>query len=122
MQLVVWVLAAYGLVCAFWTVFGLWFSGARGWAAVCFSGPGQTAAIGRCRWLRSWGLFRGPIFLVQQNASQDTPELSSRERENIEICTLAALSARLELELENFAGTGYADITGNRSGGSISKL
>lgn len=119
MQLVVGVLAAFGLMCAIWSLLGLWLSGGKGWAAVCYAGKGQTAALRRCRWLRSWGLFRGPIFLVSRSDAPEQGGALTRETENIEICTLQALPARLELEL-TYAGN--ADLTGHRSGGGISEL
>lgn len=120
MQILIGVLAAFGLVCALWCLFGLWLSGGRGWVAVCCAGKTQTAALRRCRWLRSWGLYRGPILLVYGGQPRQLPDALARETENVEICTLEALPARLELELENFAG--YADTTGHRGGGGISEL
>jgi len=118
-QIVVGVLAAFGLICVIWSLLGLWLSGGKGWAAVCYAGKGQTAALRRCRWLRSWGLYRGPIILV---TPEDAPELGvglARETEDIEICTLEALPARLELE---FTYAGNADLTGHRGSGGISEL
>ena len=122
MQILLGALAAFGFMCALWILFGLWLSGARGWAAVCYAGPEQTAALRRCRWLRSWGLLRGPILLVRREDAGKQPDVLAREWETVEICTLQALPARLELELEHVAGTGYADLTGNRCGGGISEL
>ena len=119
MLILLGVLAAYGLLCALWTVFGLWFSGARGWAAVCCAGPEQTGALRRCRWLRSWGLLRGPILLVSPQKAPQLPAALARETENVEFCTLEALPARLELE---FSDARYADTTGHRGGGGISEL
>ena len=117
MQILIGILAAFGLLCAVWSFLGLWLSGGRGWAAVCYPGKGQSAALRRCRWLRSWGLLRGPIILVSR---EDDPEqLLAREGENVEICTLEALPARLELEQEH---AGYADFTGHRGSGGISEL
>ena len=117
MQVLVGILAAFGLLCALWCIFGLWLSGSKGWVAVCFAGKGQTGALRRCRWLRSWGLHRGRILLITPEGTQ--PEAVSRETENIELCTLAELPARLELEL-TYAR--IADLTGHRGGGGISKL
>ena len=119
MQILVGVLAAFGLMCALWCLFGLWLSGGRGWVAVCYAGKTQTAALRRCRWLRNWGLYRGPILLVCREENREMPELLSREAENIEICTLEALPARLELE---FQDARVADLTGHRGGGGISEL
>lgn len=119
MQILIGILAAFGLVCALWCFFGLWLSGGRGWVAVCYGGKTQTGALRRCRWLRSWGLYRGPILLVCGEENRELPELLSRETENIEICTLEALPARLELEIQNAR---VADLTGHRSGGGIPEL
>ncbi|MBO5891849.1 MAG: hypothetical protein J6Q30_03950 [Oscillospiraceae bacterium] len=119
MQIVVGVLAAYGLMCVIWSLLGLWLSGGKGWAAVCYAGKGQTAALRRCRWLRSWGLYRGPIFLVSRGKTPEPGVSLARETEDVEICTLEALPARLELE---FTYAGSADLTGHRSGGGVSEL
>ncbi len=118
MQILIGVLAAFGLLCALWCLFGLWLSGGRGWVAVCCQGKTQTGALRRCRLLRSWGLLRGRIFLVSREENRE-PGALARETENIEICTLAELPARLELEFQN---AGDADFTRHRGGGGISKL
>ena len=122
LQLLLGVLAAFGLVCAVWAVFGVWISGARGWAAVCFCGPGGAAALRRCCWLRDWGLLRGPILAVHRGLSRERLQSLSRELENVEFCSLEELPARLELELEKFAGTGDADPTGHCSRSGVSEL
>lgn len=119
MQILIGLLAAFGLLCALWCVLSLRPSGGCGWTVVCYRGKTQTAALRRCRWLRSWGLYRGPILLVSLETMEQQPQISSREAEDIEFCTLAALPARLELELEDAR---HADFTRHRSSGSISKL
>ena len=122
MYIVLGMLAAYGLLCALWAVFGLCFSGARGWAAVCFCAPGQEAALRRCCRLRDWGLLRGCVLAVHKGLTQERLQLLSREFRDVEFCTLEALPARLELELEYFAGTGIGDHSGHHRGRGISEL
>lgn len=119
MQMVIGVLAAFGLLCMIWSLLGLWLSGGKGWVAVCWAGKGQAAALRRCRWLRSWGLLRGPIILVSREEIPEPETGLSRETENIEICTLEALPARLKVE---FTYAGVGDLTGHRGGGGISEL
>ena len=116
MQILIGLLAAFGLVCALWCLFGLWLSGGCGWVAICYEGKSQTGALRRCRLLRSWGLYRGPILLVTRENNRELGALA-RETEDVEICTLADLPARLELE-----NAGNADFTRHRSSGGISKL
>ena len=115
-------LAAFGLLCAVWVVFGLWLSGSRGWVAVCFCGPEQGAAIRRCRWLRDWGLLRGSILAVHRELSREQMQMLSRNLEHVELCCLEALPARLELELEKFADAGNRNHPGHHRGRGISKL
>ena len=119
MQIVIGTLAAFGLLCVIWSVLGLWLSGSKGWVAVCWAGKGQSAALRRCRWLRSWGLYRGAIILVSREQTPESETGLSRETENIEICTLEALPARLKVE---FTYAGVVDLTGHRGGGGISEL
>ena len=113
-------LAAFGLLCALWTVLGLWLSGSRGWAVVCFSG--QRAALRRCCLLRTWGLFRGPVLAIDPGLTQQEREALTHGLKDIEFCSLQALPERLELERKRVAGTGDADHPGHDQCGGLSKL
>lgn len=113
-------LAAFGFLCALWAVLGLWLSGSRGWAAVCFSG--QRAALRRCCLLRTWGVCRGPVLAVDPGFTQEEKEELTRGLKDIEFCSLQALPERLELERKRVAGTRDADHSGRDQRRGLPKL
>ena len=92
--------AAFGVFCALWTVFGWLMSGGEGGALVCRCKPGRSELplIRRYIFLREIGLIRIPLLLLDCSLpEQELAKLRSKCR-TIEICSLEALPARLELE------------------------
>lgn len=110
-------LAAFGLLCGLWVIFGVLLSGGSGGAVVCLRcGNGREELfLRRCRWLRSIGLLRCPILLVE-------PAGETVFSEEEEICSPEDLLLRLELERKQIDGTGNGDPSGHHRGGGVSKL
>lgn len=90
------VLAAFGALCALWTCFGGLVRGSRGGALVCVCRPDgrEQAFVRRYRFLREMGLLKCPLLLVC--GTEEMP--SGALYPGVEICSLEALPARLELE------------------------
>jgi len=109
-------LAAFGLLCGVWVVFGWLLSGGTGGAVVCLPcGNGQEALfLRRCRWLRELGLLRCPVLLVD-TAGTALPE-------ETEICSPEELLTRLELERNRIDGTGNGNPSGHHRGGGVPEL
>ena len=96
MGLILSILAAWGLLCAVWAAVG-WLLPGSAAITVILLNPGAEPApvIARCRWLLGWGLLRGRLII----AGDPMPETHTR-CEDMEICSLNELPARLELERE----------------------
>lgn len=95
-QLLLTVLAAWGLLSALWAGFGWLLSGSRPATLVLLCPKKDTDGIlARLRWLDRMGLLRCRIILTGCDQT-DLPQ----QYENTEFCTLAALSARIEAERE----------------------
>lgn len=103
-QMLLWiiltVLAAFGLLCAGWALFGVFLRGQRGAAMVCICrGAEQEEQILRhCAWLRDLGLFRGPLLLVDAGMTPEARSRLLRWGRGGEICTIEELASRLEQE------------------------
>ena len=106
------VLAAFGLFCALWAVFGWLLPGLRGCALVFVGVPGEMM-LKKYRLLRDMGLLECPLLAV---AERET------ERTDIEICCREALLSRLEMERNRFDGTGDGDHSGNHQRGGVPEL
>lgn len=94
------VLAAFGVLSALWALFGFLLPGQRGPVMVCLcrSGGKEEAVIRRYRWLRDLGLLHCPLILVDGGLTEE--ERVRLGKQDVEICTLAELDARLEQERE----------------------
>lgn len=94
------VLAAFGLLCALWAVFGALLPGQRGAAMVCIcrGAAEEEQTVRHCAWLRDLGLFRGPLLLVDAGMPPEARSRLGQVRQDVEICTLEALASRLEQE------------------------
>lgn len=92
------VLAAFGALSALWCCLGWCVPGASGGVLVCRcrNGSGALAFLRRCSFLRGAGLLKCPVLLVDDGL--DPRERQALERRGVEICSLEALPARLELE------------------------
>ena len=94
------ILAAFGLLCAVWALFGVFLPGQRGAVMVCVCrGAAEEEQILRhCAWLRDLGLFRGPLLLVDAGMTPDERSRLLRCGRGGEICTTEELASRLEQE------------------------
>ena len=94
------VLAAFGLLCAAWALFGLLLRGQRGAAMICIcrGAVEEEQTIRHCAWLRDVGLFRGPLLLVDAGMSPEERSRLLRCSRGGEICTTEELASRLEQE------------------------
>lgn len=89
-QLLAVILAGIGVVSVAWGLFGWLLSGcAKGWI-LC---PGRQDALAVayvCLWLRSAGIVRCPVVVVDYGL--DTAARSSLARQGAEVCRLAELA------------------------------
>jgi hypothetical protein len=102
------VLAAFGVLCALWTLFGFLVSGQRGAAMVyiCGADSREEQIIRHYSWLRDLGLFHGPLVLVHHGITQEEKNRLLKCRQGIEICTVEELPSRLEQERNGLGRTG----------------
>ena len=110
--LVLGVLAAFGLLCAAWAVFGWLLPGMKGCALVCMGAPGEEI-VARYKLLRGMGLLDCPLLVVAEAESESA---------DIEICSGEDLLSRLEWERKRFDGTGNGDHSGHHQHGGVSEL
>ena len=105
-------LAAFGLFCAAWTLFGWLLPGLKGWALVCKGNPCEETFC-RIKWLKAMGLLNCPLLIVAE-----TGEFNP----DVEICSGENLLSRLEMERNRFDGTGNGDHSGHHQCGGVSEL
>lgn len=85
-------LAAFGLVCAVWILWGLLHPEA-GQGTLIYSGTGTVSMVRRYLWLREMGVLHCPL-AVMHSEGMDIPWL---EDQGIEICSREELLSRLEI-------------------------
>ena len=108
--MVIWiilaVLAAFGVLCVIWTLFGFLLPGQRGGAMVCICRGDQREeqTIRHWGWLRDLGLVRVPLLLVDGGLTEEQRSRLLKIRQNVEICTMEELSSRLEQERNRIDG------------------
>lgn len=85
-------LAAFGLVCAVWIVWGL-LHPETGEGILIYSGAGTIGMVRRYLWLREMGVLRCPLAVTDPEGM----ELAWLEEQGIEICSREALGSRLEI-------------------------
>ena len=92
--------AAFGVFCAVWAMFGWLMSGGEGGALVCRCRPGcsELPLIRRYIFLRELGLVKMPLLLIDCALPAEELTALRRKCRSIELCSLEALPARLELE------------------------
>lgn len=96
--LVVAVLAAFGVLSLLWALFGWLLPVCReGWI-LCPGKPGELSAVYVFLWLRSVGLVKCPLVLVDLGLSRE--ERACLTEKGIEIWGLAELSERLGIGAE----------------------
>ena len=108
-------LAAFGLLSILWAGLGWLLPGGKGCAVVCFGYPDEGVQS-RYRWLRSLGLFSGPLIAVTEEDEGQPLGCGT------EICRPEALAARLEWERNRFDGTGNGDPPGHDQCRGVSEL
>ena len=104
-------LAAFGLLSVIWACLGWLLPSGKGCVLVCLGEP-DVGIVSRWKWLRGLGLLRCPLVAVNADA----------EYEEIEICAGEELLARLEMERNQFHGTGNGDPSGRDQRRGISEL
>ena len=100
------VLAAFGLFCAAWVLFGFLLPGQQGAAAVylCRGEASEEAVIHRYLWLYNTGLIRCPLILV--DCGLTPAERKRLETYAITFCTMDELQQKLEQERGHLGRTG----------------
>ena len=103
--IVLGVLAAFGALCALWTLLGLLLPIQHGAVTVCLCrGAGvDEYLLRRHRWLRDMGLIRDPLILLDDGLTET--EKKRLTQQGLIICDMAELSARLEQEREKLDRT-----------------
>lgn len=96
------VLAAFGVLCALWVLFGLLLPRQSGMAAVllCHGDPGEEPLVRRYLWLYDLGLLRFPLILVDGGDHEPRHALRGIIR-----CTSEELLEKLEQERKQLDGT-----------------
>jgi hypothetical protein len=102
--MVIWivltVLAAFGLLCVLWTLFGFLLPGQRGAVLICLcrGAAHEEQIIRHYGWLRDLGLLRAPLLLVDGGMTEEERIRLLKCRQGVEFCRLEELSSRLEQE------------------------
>ena len=102
--MVIWivltVLAAFGLLCVLWTLFGFLLPGQRGAVLICLcrGAAHEEQIIRHYGWLRDLGLLRAPLLLVDGDMTEEERLRLLKCRQGVEFCRLEELSSRLEQE------------------------
>ena len=105
-------LAAFGVFCALWAVFGWLLPGLTGCVLVC-PGPVEEEIFTKYKWLKDAGILDCPLLVVTE---------SGEPAANVEICSWEDLRFRLEMERKRFDGTGNGDHPGRHQRRGISEL
>lgn len=98
MEIVLVFLAAFGVLCVLWTLFGHLLPGNKGTVLVFFANGTELDAVVRYySWLRGLGVLRSPLIIVDGALTQMQRQ-SLQQRQGIEICDPEALACRIEQE------------------------
>jgi hypothetical protein len=102
------VLAAFGVLCVIWALFGFLLPGQRGAVLVCLCRPGnkEEVIIRHYGWLRDLGLSKAPLLLVDGGLTEEERARLLQCRQGVEICSPEELIFRLEQERNRLDGTG----------------
>lgn len=96
-------LAAFGALCALWVVCGWLLGKGSDGALICLcDGHREEALLLRYSQLRSAGLLRCPLVLVDSSFSPREQQLLCRRHPDLIFCTLDTLPAWLETERSRF--------------------
>ena len=98
-MIVLCVLAAFGLTCTGWALFGWCFGSDKGCILLGLGrGKAWSRLLTRYRFLHRFGLLRCPLILVGSPLSPQARDALRHTHPEIEFCTLEELPARLETE------------------------
>ena len=93
------VLAAFGVVCILWILYGGLLGKTTGGVLVCLcDGSREEALLLRYSQLRSAGLLSCPLILADSSLSLREQEILCRRHPGVEFCTMAQLPGRLEMD------------------------
>ena len=97
-------LAAFGTVCALWTLVSGVLPGDRGGVILCTGGEGlpELGFIRRCLLLERLGILRCRIIVMDLGLDEGARGILESHRGKIEICRPEAVPAALELERREF--------------------
>ncbi len=117
-------LAAFGLLCGLWALFGWLLPGSREGLVLCYGTSGLTESgfLRRYLLLRDLGLLGCPLLIVDQGLTGTERRWLEHRCCGIELCEPEALSARLELERKRIAGDGIGDPPGRDQRRGVSEL
>lgn len=95
-------LAAFGLLCWLWGLFGWLLPGGKGNVILFLCGQGRNEdwALTRYDCLRGLGLVKGPLLIIGSTLSAREQERIQRWHRGVEFCSLEELVPRLEQERE----------------------
>ena len=114
-------LAAFGALCALWTLFGLLLPGrVRCQTAVRCPKGMEIAVIRRFCCLRELGLTRADLTVLDSGLNRRQQHYIQARYPYIQFCTRQAWLDRQGKERASIAGTG--DFAGHHRGGGISEL
>lgn len=85
-------LAAFGLVCAVWILWGL-LHPANGDGLLIYSGSGASSMVRRYLWLREMGILHCPLAVTDP----EDMDIGWLEEQGIEICGREDIHSRLEI-------------------------
>ena len=109
-------LAAFGLLCGLWLIYGICCGKPEGLLLIC--GNGEPGLIRRCLWLREMGLLSCPMVLIDPDLDE-MDELWVKSR-NVEIWRTSHL--RETKNTGDRYGTGTGDPSGCHQCGGIPEL
>lgn len=100
---VIGALAAFGLVCIFWILYGCLLGRTQGGILICIcDGSREADLLLRYSQLRGAGLLHCPLILADSLLTPREQEILCRRHPGVEFCTMDALPERLEMERTTF--------------------
>jgi len=123
-NLYIGVLAAFGLLCMLWSLFGWLIPGSRGGVLLCLGVAGLTedAFFHRICFLRDLGLLRLPLIIVDSQLEEPERKKLAHTYGEIELCSWEELPQLLELERREIDGAGNGNYPGCDQRRGVSEL
>ena len=110
-------LAAFGLLCVLWLIYGLCCGKPEGSVLICSGG--EQGLIRRCLWLREMGLLSCPMVLI--NPELDEMDVLWLKSKGIEIWSAFPLGKADNIGEKKY-GAGTGDPSGCHQCGGVSEL